>query len=197
MKSDSGDMNDRDLAEVVVEALHEGIIPWCYPISMIPELAPTFGKLFRGEPMNEGNYTELDAIIAATGAKIIHHWRSRMARFHRIRDKIVLPLRSRFQGEAHYQATRIHEILHYLEHPWRLGWIGSDHQSELVCEVGTGLLELCLRLPPDHDLTNINKWLPQWSTGIAENHRYLFDAVAQAERSVNYLLTLRQQRESA
>jgi len=53
-------MNDRDLAEVVVEALHEGIIPWCYPISMIPELTPTFGKFFRGEPMNEGNYTELD-----------------------------------------------------------------------------------------------------------------------------------------
>ena len=127
-------MTDRELADAVLEGLYERIVPWRYPINVMPEFKPIFGRLFTGEPLNkaEANYAELDAIIKATGAKIIHNGQSRKPRFHRLRDKIVLPLRSFFQDEAHYQATRIHEVLHHLEQPNRLGWIGSDHQSGSV-----------------------------------------------------------------
>ena len=189
-------MSDRELAEVVLEGLHEGIVPWRYPINVMPEFKPTFGRLFTGEPLGkaEANYAELDAIIAASGAKIIHNGQSRKPRFHRLRDKIVLPLRSCFQDEAHYQATRIHEVLHYSEQPNRLRWIGSDHQAELVCESGTGLLESYLRLPHDGDNTNIIKWLPMWAEGINANPAYLFDAVDFAECAVNYLLEPRRRK---
>ena len=191
-------MNDRYIAEVVLEALHEGIVAWRYPFNVIPELAPTFGKFFKGEPRAAGDYTELDAIIEATGARITHHWRCKCAVCDRPpKDRILLPPRSFFSDEPQYRGTMIHEVLHYLEQPWRVGWIGSDDQSELVSEIGTGFVESALRLPPDQDNANINKWLPAWSKGIRENHRYLFDAVAQAERAVNYLLELRQQKEAA
>ena len=63
-------------------------------------------------------------------------------------------------------------------------------QGELIAEVGTGFFESHLCLPHDQDDTNINKWLPIWSDRIENCPDYLFDAVAQAERSVHYLLEL-------
>ena len=193
--------NRRELAAAVLEALHEGIAPWQHPFNVMPEFAPTFGKFFTGEPQNEGeaDYAELDGIIAATGAKMTHHWRCVKPRYDRPPlDRILLPPRSRFWNQQQYQATRIHEVLHFLEASWRLGWIGSDHQSELFCEIGTALLESYLRLPPDHlDTANCNKWLPAWAEGIEADPGYLFDTVAQAERAVRYLLDLRRRRTAA
>ena len=191
-------MNDQELAELVMDALHQGIVAWRYPYNVEPEFSSKFGCFFWGEPIAQADYTELNAIIKATGAKIVHHWRcKRPLCFRPPRDRILLPVRSYFRDEAQYHACRIHEVLHYLEQPWRVGWIGTDHQSELVCEIGTGFLESYLRLPHDEDNTNINKWLPAWKKGIEANPRYLFLAVARAKQAVNYLLDLREQKEAA
>lgn len=193
-------MNEqRQVAERVLDSLQAGIVPWRFPHNRQPEFSGLFGTFFTGEPLTEAevDYRELDAIIAATGAKIIHNGRSRKPRFHRLKDKIVLPLRSFFQDEAHYQATRIHEVLHHLEQPGRLGWIGSNHQSELVCEAGTGMLESYLRLPHDWDDTNIIKWLPKWAEGIEADPNYLIRAASVAEFSVRYLLDLRRLKAAA
>ena len=189
----------RELAAAVLEALQEGIAPWRHPYNVMPELAPTFGKFFTGEPLTEAEaeYGEVDSIIAAVGVKITHHWRCPKPRCDRPPlDRILMPPRSRFWNEAQYQATRIHEVLHYLE-SHGVGWIGSDHQSELVGEIGTGFLESYLRLPPDRDTANIEKWLPLWAKGIEADPAYLFDAVVQAERATNYLLDLRHRRSAA
>ena len=190
----------RDLAAAVVEALQEGIAPWRHPFNVMPELAPTFGKFFTGEPLAEveADYGEVDAIIAAVGVKITHHWRCPKPRCDRPPlDRILMPPRSRFWNEAQYQATRIHEVLHFLEQPERVGWIGRDDQSEMVCEIGTGFLESVLRLPPDQDNANIRKWLPAWAEGIEADPCYLFDAIEQAERAVRYLLDLHRRRSAA
>ena len=194
-------MNDqRELAERVLRELNEGVVPWHYPINVMPEFKPTFGKFFSGEPLTEAevDYGELDAIIKATGARLLHHWRCRKPRCDRPPlDRILLPPRSKFVDDRQYHAVRIHECLHFLEHPWRAAWVGSADQGELIAECGTGFLESFLRLPHDSDNTNIAKWLPKWAEGIRANPRYLFDAVAQAERSVRYLLDLRRLREAA
>jgi antirestriction protein ArdC len=193
-------MNEhRELADRVLALLRSGAAPWRYPTNVIPEFKLTFGKFFNGEPLAEAevSYTELDAIIEATGAKIIHNGQSRKPRFHRLTDKIVMPVRSVFQNEAHYRASLIHEVLHFLEAPWRVGWIGSDDQSELVCEAGTGMLESYLRLPHDQDDTNIRKHFCKWAEGIQADPNYLIRAAAVAEFSVNYLLDLRRRKEAA
>ena len=189
----------RELAAAVVEALQEGIAPWRHPFNVLPELAPTFGKFFTGEPVaeKEANYAEIDGIIKATGAKVKHHWNCRKPRYHRLQDRIVIPLQSYFQTVAHYRGTLIHEILHHVEQPHRVGWIGSDHQAELVAEIGTAFIESYLRLPHDQEIANIQKWLPWWTREITSNCAYLFDAVAQAERAVMYLLDLRRRRKAA
>jgi len=188
-------MNDRELASVVLEVLAEDIVPWHFPFNIMPEFKALFGRFFVGEPVTEADadYSELDAILASTGARIVLHWRVSKPRCDRPpRDRILLPPRSRFFCDRTYHACRIHEVLHFLEQPERVGWIGRDDQSEMVCEVGTGFLESALRLPPDQDSANIVKWLPAWTEGIRANPAYLFDAVAQAERGVRYLLNLRQ-----
>ena len=190
-------VNRRDLASAVLESLHEGIVPWRYPFNVMPELAPTFGKFFTGKPPSEAeaNYAELDGIIRATRAKVKHHWNCRKPRYHRFQDRIVMPLRSYFQTVAHYRGTLIHELLHHVEH--RVGWIGSDHQAEMVAEIGTSFIESYLQLPHDQEIANIQKWLTWWTREITSNCAYLFDAVAQAERAVRYLLDLRRQRSAA
>ncbi len=188
------------LAAAVLEALQEGIAPWRHPFNVMPELAPTFGKFYRGEPLSEAEaeYGEVDSIIAAVGVKITHHWRCPKPRCDRPPlDRILMPPRSRFWNEAQYQATRLHEVFHFLEQPWRVGWIGRNDQSELVCEIGPALLESYLRLPPDQCNANIEKWLPKWVEGIEADPAYLFDAVTQAERAVNYLLDLPRKKAAA
>src|ERR1019366_6188541 len=92
-------MNEqRELADLVLDSLRAGAVPWRFPHNRQPEFAGMFGQFFTGEPLTEAevDYAELDSIIAATGAKITHNGRSRKPRFHRLRDKIVLPLRSCF-----------------------------------------------------------------------------------------------------
>jgi len=181
-----------------VKALTEGIVPWRFPVNVMPEFKELFGKFFVGEPVTDANYAELDAVLAATGAKISEHWRVPKPRCERPpQDRILMPPRSWFLSPSTFHASRIHEVLHFLEQPHRVGWIGSDHQAELVCEVGTAFLESHLGLSHDQDNFNIRKWLPAWTNGINTCPAYLFDAVAQAERSVNYLLGLRRKKEAA
>jgi antirestriction protein ArdC len=192
--------DQRKLADLVLASLRAGAVPWRYSNNVMPEFAPLFGKFFTGEPQTEAkvSYNELDEIIASTGARITHHWRCRKPRCDRPPlDRILLPPRSRFIDDRQYHASRIHEVIHFLEAPWRVGWIGSGHQAELVAECGTGFLESCLRLPHDTDNTNINKWLPKWVEGIVADPNYLVRAVGVAEFSVRYLLDLRRTKTAA
>lgn len=154
-------------------------------------------KFFRGEPQSvaEADYTPVDAIIEAVGVRVRHHWNCRKPRYLREQDRIVLPLKLYFQNEAHYQTTRLHEVFHAVEN--RTSWTGPGHQGELIAEAGTGMLLTHLQLPHDSDDTNSNKYLAWWAMEISFDPAYLFDAIAQAERSVNYLLGLRRLTEVA
>jgi len=190
----------RKLATLVLGSLRAGNIPWRFPYNLRADYSQLFGKFFNGEPRSEFevDYTELDSILQATGAKITHHWRCPQPRCDRPPlDRILLPPKSRFINDRQYHASRIHEIVHYLEQPWRVGWIGSLDQGELIAECATGMLESCLRLPHDEDNTNVNKWLPVWAKAIEADPAYLYDAVAQAERCVSYLHELHIKTEAA
>lgn len=189
-------MDRHQMAGLVLETLHAGVIPWQHPVNASPQFRGLFGMFIGGEPRSEAE-ADLDEIIRATGASIIHHHRVVKPRYDRPpRDRILLPPRSWFLNDAQYQATRIHEVLHYLESHGG-GWIGSDHQSELVAEVGAGFVQSHLRMPPDLDTANIRKWFPAWVDGMKADPAYLTDAVAQAERAVRYLLDLRRRRSAA
>lgn len=123
--------------------------------------------------------------------KIVRHGMVKKPRCERPpKERILLPPRNRFLSEPQYRATVIHEVLHVLEQPHRVGWIGSEHQAEIVAEIGTGFVLSHLRLPPDLDTTNIRRWFGAWAEGIKADPAYLTDAVAQGERAARYLLGL-------
>jgi len=187
-------MERHELAHRTLESLRAGNVPWRFPFNQLPHFESIFGTFFDGVPLSddEVNYAEVDTLVQMVGAKVTHHWRCQRPRCDRPPlDRILLPARSRFRDERQYRASIIHEVLHYIEQPWRVGWIGSYDQAELVAEIGTGFVESFLRLPHDTDNTNIETWLPAWEKGIEANPDYLSDAVAQAVVGVNYLLDLR------
>lgn len=190
-------MDRRETARRFVDSLRAGNAPWRYQHNRLPEYEPFFGKFFRGEPCNlaDADYGEVDAVVGAVGVKVRHHWNCRRPRYFREQDRIVLPLKSCFQDEAHYQATRLHEVFHAVEN--RAGWSGPGHQAELVAEAATAMLLSRLRLPHDADNKNVEKWLPWWAMEITWDHGYLYESLAQAEKSANYLLALRRHKEAA
>jgi len=133
------------------------------------------------------DYSEAEAIIKATGAKIRHHRQCRIALYLRSpQDRILMPLRTSFLDAPQYVATKLHEVIHHSES--RLGWIGSPDQGELIAECATGILEAELGLPHDTDLLNHNLWLPTWIERIQASPSYLIEAAAQASRAVDFVL---------
>ena len=186
--------DQRELAELVLATLREGVVPWQYPVSGFPQFRGLFGTFITGDPLHEAeaDFGKLDRIIEAVGVKIIQHPRVKRPRCERPpNERILMPPRSRFLSGPQYRATTIHEVLHALEQPQRVGWIGSEHQAEIVAEVGTGFVLSHLRLPPDLDTTNIRRWFGAWAEGIKADPAYLTDAVAQGERAARYLLACR------
>ena len=133
------------------------------------------------------DYSEAEAIIKATGAKIRHHRQRRIPMYLRPpQDRILLPSRASFNDDQQYCATKFHEVVHHSES--RLGWSGSADQGEMIAEAATGIIEAELGLPHDADLLNHNLWLPTWIERIQTSPTYLIDAAAQASRAVNFVL---------
>jgi antirestriction protein ArdC len=133
------------------------------------------------------DYSEAEAVIAATGARIRHHRSCRMSRYLRPPlDRILLPSRTSFLDAPQYVATKLHEVIHHSES--RLQWSGPACQGELIAECATGILEAELGLPHDTDTANHQKWLPTWIEGIQASPSYLIEAAAQASRAADFVL---------
>ncbi len=119
----------RDLADRVLEALHAGVVPWRHPANLPPEFMPLFGRSNAADPpaVGRADYAELDAVIAATGAKVVHRRRAVRPRCERPpNERIVLPPRSRFFCVRTYHAARTHEALHYIHRATARGRVGRD-----------------------------------------------------------------------
>jgi Zincin-like metallopeptidase len=186
-------------AELVLEVLHNGEVPWRYPSSRLPEFAKLFGRFYSGPPQSydRADYSDLDDVVRYLRIRTIHHWKRRTPMFDITLDRMLLPVRSSFSGDAHYHGARTHEVFHYLEQPWRLKWNRTDDKSELMAEIGIGLVESYFQLPPDLDDANIRFWLPKWTEEIRKDPEYLFEALTQSERSLQFLIDVQSKLEAA
>jgi antirestriction protein ArdC len=129
------------------------------------------------------DYLYAEQIVENTKANFS---KGKKPKYDRIKDKILFPGRGHFVNDAQYWATKFHELSHWAER--RTGWVGPEDQSELIAEIATGYLESELNLPHDTDAANHDVWMPVWIKSIEENPKYLFDAAAQAARTVDYVL---------
>lgn len=187
--------NDKKYAtKLVLNALLDGGVPWRWPLCRKPEFAKLFGRFYSGMPNFESpDYSRLDSIVSKLGVKIVHHWKRKNPAFYLYQDRIAMPSRSGFLSDAEYHGARTHEVMHYLEQPWRLKWDKTVDKSELMAEIGQCLIESYFRLAPAQDDTNIRKWLLVWDQQMQRSSQYLFDAIEQAESSLKYLIKLQDQ----
>lgn len=137
------------------------------------------------------NYSQVDysaviSLVNNTQAVIDYNEDCDLPHYSRIDDIIVLPPKSDFSNEKQYFATLIHELFHWSES--RLQWSGSESQSELIAEIGTGFFESAFGLPHDTDMANYRKYLPEWIHEIEKSADYLFEAAFSAHQALEYIL---------
>jgi antirestriction protein ArdC len=137
------------------------------------------------------DYSNTDRLLAQAVFKEGGYSRPRYERPPK--DFICMPWRKRFVDDAHWYGSCLHELIHWAE--WRTGWKGSEEQGELIAEIGQAYLETLLGVPHCNDLTNYNKWLDDWLRAMDEDPRYIYEATAQAEKAVDFVMGRRPNRD--
>ena len=141
---------------------------------------------------DESHRADIDAFIAASGARIVHG--GNQACYSPSRDLIELPSPPAFETYAHYGATAAHELSHWTGHPTRLDRdlntrFGSDKYAaeELVAELASAFIGADLGLPVTH-LDNHASYIDHWLGILKKDERALMTAAAKAEEAAGYLL---------
>lgn len=140
----------------------------------------------------EQRHEQADAVIAATGARILHG--GSRAFYCPTGDYIQLPHRHQFERVEGYYQTAGHELCHWTEHPSRLNWDRTKPENsyamgELIAELGGCYLMGELGLPTGEDLTNHAAYLKHWLQGMKGDSRFIFKAAAAASRAVDHILS--------
>ena len=110
------------------------------------------------------------------------------------KDCIVLPARERFESDAHYLATSIHEHAHWSGHPSRLdrdlaGRFGDAQYAaeELIAELTAAYLCAHLAIP---GALRHPEYIGNWLKVLGDDKRAIFTAAAKATEAANYLRNL-------
>ena len=141
---------------------------------------------------DDAHRSEIDAFIAASGARIVHG--GNVAYYTPALDRIHMPHAADFETYAAYGATAAHELAHWTGHKSRLdrdlnNRFGDDKYAaeELVAEIASALIGADLALPVTH-LDNHASYIGHWLKILRGDERALLHAAARAEDAAGYLL---------
>lgn len=134
----------------------------------------------------------VDAVIAATGARIDHVAQDR-AYYQPALDRIVLPPYDTFATVEGFYGTVLHELVHWTGHPERCardltGRFGDDAYAmeELIAEVGAAFLSVELAVTPaarpDHAA-----YLASWCRTLRADPKVLWTVAAAAEKAAGFI----------
>lgn len=145
------------------------------------------------------NYEPAEAAIAATGIDIRHG--GTRAFYSPSEDYVQMPPRASFSEPDEYYETILHELVHATEHPSRLDWCRKEKENtyamgELVAEIGACYLARELGVPASEGLSNHVAYLGHWLKAMKNDHRFIFQASAQASRAADYLLAFSRHEEA-
>ncbi len=141
----------------------------------------------------------VDALAAATGADIRHG--GDRACFVPSKDFIALPNPSTFENEGHYQATKLHELVHWSGHETRLNrdlrnrfGTRAYAAEELVAELGAAFL--CAHLGVQGELRHAG-YIGNWLELLKSDDRAIFTAASKASQAADYLRSFSEKAELA
>ena len=106
----------------------------------------------------------------------------------------MLPTRERFESDAHYLGTSIHEHAHWSGHPSRLdrdlaGRFGDAQYAaeELIAELTAAYLCAYLAIP---GALRHPEYIGNWLKVLGDDKRAIFTAATKATEAANYLRNL-------
>ena len=135
---------------------------------------------------------EIEEFITNTGAVIKQ---ALQAYYQPKNDFIGIPSIETFISEEHYYSTLLHELAHWTGHPSRLnrdqsGKFGSEDYAfeELIAETASCFLNAELGI--DWEEMQHTEYLKSWLKAIKAEPKILWKAASQAQKVVNYLMSL-------
>ncbi|MGJ0532076.1 ArdC family protein [Methylocystis sp.] len=130
-----------------------------------------------------------DAFATATGADIRHG--GDRACFVPSLDFVALPYPEMFETEEQYQATKLHELVHWSGHKSRLNRDLNNRfgtkayaAEELVAELGAAFL--CAHLGLQGQLRHAG-YIESWLSLLKTDERAIFTAASKASQAADYL----------
>ncbi len=157
-------------------------------------LDPKFYKTTPQESLQDFIKDErAEELIKATGAEI-EIVESNQAYYDRVADKIRLPLRSQFRGQAEpFYATALHELGHWTGHPTRLdrtfgkAFGDKDYgKEEIVGELTSAFC--CAALGFSKTITNNAAYIKSWLGVLKQDNKAIVRAANQAQKAADYIL---------
>ena len=152
--------------------------------------------------LTEGERHERAEAMMQASPAAIRHVPGDRAYYRLDTDEITLPTREQFKSLDGYYATALHEIGHSTGHKDRLDRdlshpFGSEGyaREELRAEIAS--LMLGERLGIGHDPEQHAAYAGSWIKVLQNDPREIFRAAADAEKIMNFMLSLEQQREQS
>ena len=135
-----------------------------------------------------------ERILSESGANIKHGGNEAFYNFSG--DYIQLPDMERFNSQADYYATALHELTHWTGHPDRLNRdMSGDRQSEayareeLVAEIGSMFVAAETGIPQTKEhFANHAAYVDYWIKEVEQDPNALFKAVSQAQKASEEVL---------
>lgn len=164
----------------------EGLEPKHYT-----EVAREFDPIEKAEAVIS-NYVRL------SGVKFTHLHQGR-AYYSPAADKVVLPEKEQFTGEAGYYATAFHELTHSTGHESRLNRFtitssifgGEDYsKEELVAELGSATLLHMLGIETDTTIQNNAAYIQSWIKALKNDKRLIVSAAGKAGKAVELIMPM-------
>ncbi|WP_424363072.1 ArdC family protein [Methylocystis parvus] len=131
----------------------------------------------------------VETFVSATSADIRHG--GDRACYAPSRDFISLPNASDFESEQHYEATKLHELVHWSGNEKRLKrdlghrfGTRAYAAEELIAELGAAFL--CAHLGVEGRLRHA-EYLASWLSLLKEDDRAIFTAASKASAAADYL----------
>jgi len=142
----------------------------------------------------EQRITEVEAFVAATGVKIVHH--GHRACYQGAEDSIIMPPFETFHSPEDYYSTLLHELAHWTGAKIRLDrkngkrFGDKDYAfEELVAELAACFVGASLGLRVD--VENSAAYIDNWLKGLRKDKRFFLSACSQAQSAADYLLAFR------